>query len=197
MQRKLCLSVIASIALLQPLALRAEDQPADVLTVDSFEKGTEAPEGWEQGADIDGVKYSYEENAGSQGKRSLSLQKTANRYFPIAGWSRTFKHDSGKQALSVAAKVKANKATKAVIDVQFLDAQGEMLGHEWAAYIGQKKPSDRAATHDWKKYDGAVKIPAGTKQIALSLQIYGPGTVWFDELEARYVDSVKKTDAAK
>ena len=198
MRHELCLlSIVASIALMQPVTARAEDQPPDALTIDSFEKGMDAPEGWEQGADVDGVTYSYDQNVGSEGKRSLGLQKSANRYFPIADWSRTFKHESDKPAINVAAKVKANKATKAVIDVQFLDAQGEMLGHEWAAYIGQKKPTDRVATHDWKKYNGAVKIPAGTKEIAIALQIYGPGTVWFDELEARYVDSTKKSKASK
>lgn len=45
---------------------------------------------------------------------------------------------------------------------------------------------DPPATYDWKQYQGAVAIPPGTKQILIAPQIYGPGTVWFDELKAEY-----------
>ena len=31
-----------------------------------------------------------------------------------------------------------------------------------------------------------VDIPAGTKQIIVAIQIYGPGNVWFDDVEAEY-----------
>jgi poly(3-hydroxybutyrate) depolymerase len=185
---------IQCVVLALPLAfagrLTAAQQPAEIPIVDSFETGMDAPEGWEQGATVPGVKYLYDHHVASEGKRSLSLQKSAKRYFPIAGWSRTFNHTGDKPALKVAAEVKASKATKAIIDVQFLDADGNWIKHDWVAYIGQKNPSDSVATHDWKTYDGALEIPAGAKKIGISLQIYGPGSVWFDELQIRYADSV-------
>ncbi len=81
--------------------------------------------------------------------------------------------------------MKAKDAGKAVIDVQFFDAQGASL-HEWAAYIGAKEAGDPPANHDWKEYGGMVKIPKGTKTIAVVLQMYGPGKVWFDEVKAEY-----------
>ena len=183
------LSTLAAILLLNAGATAADKLPPDVLTIDSFESGTKVPDGWEQGHDVPGVKYIFDRRIGSDGKRSLSLEKTANRYFPIASWSRTFKHNSDKPALKVSAKVKASKVTKAIIDVQYLDANDKPIEHEWVAYIGQKESTDPVATHDWKVYDGAAAIPEGTKKIGIALQIYGPGKVWFDELEVRYVDS--------
>jgi hypothetical protein len=33
-----------------------------------------------------------------------------------------------------------------------------------------------------------VEIPHGTKSIVVAPQIYGPGTVWFDDLAAEYTD---------
>lgn len=167
-----------------------DDPGKERLVEESFESGAKAPEGWQQGPPIPGVKYVYDQKTASQGDRSLSLQKSEKRYFPVAGWSRTFPHTSPRRALQVALQVKAAKATKAVVDVQFLGAGDELLQHEWAVYIGQKKPTDKVATHDWKRYEGSVAIPEGTKQIAIALQIYGPGDVWFDELEVQYVDAV-------
>jgi RNA polymerase sigma-70 factor (ECF subfamily) len=69
--------------------------------------------------------------------------------------------------------------------VKFLDASNKTLSHEWAAYIGGKKQGDPPADHDWKEYTGTVSIPAGTKRVVIALQIYGPGSVWFDEVSAK------------
>ena len=33
-----------------------------------------------------------------------------------------------------------------------------------------------------------MTIPPGTKQIIIAPQIYGPGTVWFDDLGAEYTN---------
>ncbi len=191
-------SQLWSVAILCSLSvglLSAEEPAPDVLIADSFESGTAAPEGWKQGAAVPGVTYVYDHRVAADGERSLSLQKSANRYFPIAGWSRLFPHDSDKPVIKVAAKVKAAKANKAVIDVVFLDASDMWISHEWVAYIGQQESNDPPATHDWKTYGGALEIPPGTKQIGIAFQIYGPGKVWFDDLEARYFDSLAAAKA--
>ena len=109
-----------------------------------------------------GVKYVYDRRVAADGKRSLSLQKSANRYFPIAGWFKAVDYDGQHRALKMAVKVKASKVTKAIVDAQFYDANGQMLNHEWLAYIGQKEDNDPIATHNWKTYEGAAEIPAGT-----------------------------------
>jgi predicted esterase len=165
---------------------------AKFLIADTFEKGGAAPEGWEQGAAIPGVKYVWERKAASHGERSLGLRKTEDRYFPIAQWMRTVPHQEKAPDLKVSVKVKAVKATKAIVDVLFFDGQGGMVGHDWAAYIGAKNDGDKPVTHDWKKYDRTVAIPDGTARIGIGLQIYGPGSVWFDELLVKYVDDAKE-----
>jgi len=182
---------LAALLLLACGGVLAADEAKDVLISDSFEKGDDAPEGWKEGLAIPGVKYVYDKRIASEGERCLSLQKTANRYFPIAAWSRVVKHEGGRPVLLVTAKVKAARSAKAIIDVAFLDAKGEWIKHEWVAYIGQKEPGDPVATHDWKTYRGAAEIPNGTQQILIALQMYGPGKVWWDEVQARYIDSIE------
>jgi poly(3-hydroxybutyrate) depolymerase len=169
----------------------------DVLVNDSFEQGTKVPDGWKEGQAVPGVKYIYDQAQGSHGKRSLSLEKKEKRFFPVAGWSKVFERRGEKKYLRISANVKAKDCTKSVIDVQFIDARRNVTQHEWVVYIGQKEQGDRVATHDWKEYSGTVEIPEGTKQIDIQLQIYGPGRVWFDELNARYLDSPDQDSSAK
>jgi predicted esterase len=83
--------------------------------------------------------------------------------------------------------VKAVDAAKAIIDVAFLDERGKSLGHKWAAYIGSQEDGDPPANHDWATYSSVILAPPQTKKLAIGLQIYGPGSVWFDELEIRQV----------
>jgi hypothetical protein len=158
----------------------------NILKNSGVEAGGEAPEAWEQGAAIDGVAYSWDKAAAFEGKASLRIEKTANRYFPIAQWSQTVDRTGSSSALAVSAQVKAEKMTKAILDVIFLDKDGQWISHQWASYIGSKKNGQPPANHDWKKYAGSVKIPPKTAKITIALQVYGPGKVWFDDVQARY-----------
>ncbi len=154
---------------------------------DSFEKGEDAPEGWRQWDKIPGVQYLYDKTTAHEGSASLCFKKTAKNYFPIASWGREFAYDGASRALDLSAWIKADKAFKAVIDVQFIDAAGN-LTHKWAAYVGAKNAGDPPANHDWKEYSDTVAIPKGTKRLAIAFQIYGPGTVWLDSLTLSYSD---------
>jgi len=118
------------------------------------------------------------------------------KYFPIAQWTRKIEHTNEAKKLSVSANVLAKKAHKAVIDALFLDDNGEWIKHEWTSYIGAKNDGDPPANHKWKKYAGTVEIPENTKSIVIGLQMYGPGTVWFDELEVAYASDDNQTKAA-
>lgn len=179
----------AAITLVMLLTGVSHAQQASTLLTDGFEEGTAAPEGWKKGAAIQGVKYYYDKRLAKTGSRSLSLQKSANRYFPIAQWSRTVPLDGDVRAIKVTSQVRARKATKAIVDVMFLDSSGDVTSHKWASYIGAKEANDPPADHDWKEYSADVVIPAGTKKIMLGLQIYGPGKVWFDDLEVKSVET--------
>lgn len=158
----------------------------NILQNAGFEEGDQSPAHWSQGAEIDGVQYIWDKKKGQRGKASLCLHKTAQRYFPIAQWYQVLDRKGDKTALRVSAQVKAERVTKAIIDVIFLDEQGEGIGHHWASYIGAKEANDPPANHDWKEYTGRVEIPQTAKKIQIGLQIYGPGKVWFDEVRAEY-----------
>ena len=164
---------------------------------EDFERGTKTPKGWQSGAAVKGVSYIWDKKIAFKGKGSLCLAKTEQKYFPIAQWFKKFSHDEVSKKLEIKLKVKAERMTKAVVDVQFTDENGEWLGHERACYIGARTVSDKPVTHDWKDYDGQVAIPDGTKTIILALQIYGPGTVWFDELTGNYLPEKKVLEKDK
>lgn len=151
-----------------------------------FETGDDEPEGWEPGTPVPGVKSTWDKSVHREGKASLCIEKTANRYFPIAQWTQTIERKGDDPVLEVSAQVKAQKMTKAVLDVLFLDKDDQWISHKWAAYIGAKKAGQAPATHDWKPYAGKVDIPPGTARICVALQVYGPGKVWFDNVQARY-----------
>ena len=160
--------------------------------VDGFEIGRTVPAGWRRGRRVQGVEYIWDKKTAFTGKASLCLKKTVERFFPIAQWARRFTHDGTSQKLQLSAQIKAKQVAKGVIDVQFIGTDGKQSSHRWAVYIGAKKAGDPPANHDWKEYIGTVSIPEGTKSIVIALQIYGPGTVWFDELNVDYVKPEKK-----
>ncbi len=163
-------------------------QAGKSLLYEDFETGDDVPDGWQKGAQLKGVIYIWNRAAGYNSKSSLCLRKTANNFFPVAQWHRTVEHSALNKQMQVTVQVRAMKAAKATVDIQFLDDSGQLIEHKWAAYIGAKEQGDKPATHDWKQYSGIVDIPDRTKQITFALQIYGPGAVWFDDLKAEYVD---------
>jgi RNA polymerase sigma-70 factor (ECF subfamily) len=174
-----------------PTAQLASQGKADrksLLTNGGVEDGTgDSPKAWTVGAKVPGVQYIWSRDTGHKGKASLCLKKTAQRYFPIAQWSQKVDSKGDSPRLKVSAWVKADQATKAILDAQFLDSEGNW-SHAWVAYIGPKEPDKPPFTHDWKRYEGVVAIPPGTKQIIIAPQIYGPGKVWFDDLGAEYTN---------
>ncbi|SIO38841.1 RNA polymerase sigma-70 factor, ECF subfamily [Singulisphaera sp. GP187] len=173
------------------VALNAEpDSPLSLVNPGVEEGDERQPNGWSKGNAIRGVSYLWSRDTAHEGKASLCLKKSENRYFPIAEWSQTVTRTGDSPRLKVSAWIKADRAGKAILDAQFLDRKGEW-SHAWVAYIGAKESGDPPVTHDWKRYEGVVAIPPGTAKIVIAPQIYGPGTVWFDDLGASYT-----TDAA-
>jgi len=169
----------------------ARDDVKSILSNGGFERGDAkgpSPDGWETGAELAGVEYHWDRTVAHRGRASLHFKKTAQRYFPIAQWSQGVKRAGAAPSLKVSAFVKARKMTKAILDVQFVDRDGKQT-HHWAAYIGAKKVGAPPVTHDWKMYEGVVKIPEGTETIIVAAQIYGPGEVWFDDVVADYSDA--------
>ena len=170
-----------------------------------FEEGdtkSQAPDGWKTGGAVWGpwrliqaprnVEYGWDRNVAHQGRASLHLGKKVVDYRPPYGqWFQEVRRTGTSPRLKVSTFVKAKKATKAVVEVQFLDKNGNRrwLSRTWAIYIGSKDKGDPPATHDWKRYEGVVEIPKGTENINIAAQIYGPGDVWFDDIEAEFTDA--------
>lgn len=173
-----------------------------LLLEDGFEKGTSKPNGWRKGNSVPGVKYVYQKKSAKSGKRCLGFEKSADRYWPFAQWSRNIKKQKDmKPGLKVVAQVKAEEAMKAIIEIQFLDRNGDQFSKEWAVYIGSGGDGDPAADHDWKEYANEFEIPAGTDRMRVALQMWGPGKVWFDDLQISFIDEVadapeEETEAA-
>src|SRR5262249_1049004 len=99
----------------------------NILLNPGMEEGDKAPEHWSQAADLEAVEYLGDRANGYKSKSSLCLHKGANRYFPIAQWYQIVERQGTKGKLEVSAQVKAEKATKATIDVIFLDEKDEMM----------------------------------------------------------------------
>lgn len=159
----------------QPESHEASDD--NILLADSFDN----PALWTKGQAVKSVRYLIDKKNGSDGKNSLCLRKTEKRYWPIAQWSRSCEYKGNAKQLEISAKVRALKAAKAIIDIQF-QATGTGLSHQWAAYIGPENENDRPVTHNWKSYSKTITIPDNVAAITVALQMYGPGSVWFDEL---------------
>jgi hypothetical protein len=185
-------------SLLSSPQLAHADEPAENLLKNSSLDGDPFSDtSWTKGNAIDGVEYGHDHRKGEGDKPNVSLKikKTANRYFPIAAWEQTIDNTPGMPAITVSAKVKSIKVTKAVIDAIFLDEHGDPMEHKWVSYIGSKK-GNKPLDHDWKEYSGTVAIPSGCSKITISLQEYGPGTVLFDDITAAFEEDASKiTDA--
>ncbi len=194
--RNSCLQIFALMSTFGFSSEVLSQAPVSLLK-DSFEEGKAAPDGWSKGATIDGVKYLYDKRIAKSGERSLCLEKTAQRYFPIAQWSRELPHSGESATLKVSIQVRAQKATKAIVDVMFLDGNGKSISHKWACYIGSQEDGEPPATHDWKDYSAEVEVPPETKTLAIGLQIYGPGKVWFDDLDVTYVRPEPENEGEK
>ncbi len=158
-----------------------------------MEDGQDIPAAWHKGPAVAGVELTWDRTTAHAGKASLCLKKTAQRYFPIASWnqSTTVEPAGDARKLRVRCWVKAQAVTKAIIDVSYLAGgknEGATPGHAWAVFLGQKQPTDPLATHDWKLYESTVQVPARASQVGIAFQIYGPGTVWFDDLEVAWLE---------
>jgi len=166
---------------------KVEEGPRSYALRDGFETGHNVPDGWKRMRKVDGVRCFWDKKVACEGKASLCLKKTPKTFLPIAGWYKTLPCEQDAPGLRLSVKVKAENAYKAVVNVQFLDAYGADMAHRWAVYIGARSAADPPVSHGWKEYEGTVPIVGGATKIRIALQIYGPGTVWFDDLRLSYV----------
>lgn len=180
MQRVMCLpiAVLFLICLSNLNSLHAQQ----VLLQDSFESGDNVPENWFKGAAIPSVEYLWDETNASDGTRSLGFKKTDRDFSAVAQWVRKFDYDSGTQNIDFSAMIKARGATKAAVELEYLNLAREVIGKESIIKIGPKDASDRGVSHNWKRYSAIANVPEQTAQIVIALQLIGPGSVMFDAI---------------
>lgn len=167
--------------------------PARVMVVNGgFEAGMqEIPDGWQRNNALPGVEYAWDRATARKGTSSWRFTKTPFSFFPIAQISQTKIVEPVPDRIKVSAWIKASKATKAVVDVQY--QIGEEWQHQWVIYVGRRSPENIPADHDWKLLEGVADPPPTATRFRIALQMYGPGTVWFDEIQVETTTEARKT----
>ncbi len=155
----------------------------NLLANGDFEKGEGlVPEPWtlrKEGL----ISFEWADGLGYEGSRGVHIAKTEGK-FPYASFLQTIAAPGDDCLVQLSAWVKAQDVGKAVLDLVFLDEHDEWVYHIWVRTIGE--PWDDG-TNDWKQYVDYAYVPAGTKKIEVSLQMYWPGELWVDDVELREV----------
>jgi hypothetical protein len=60
---------------------------------------------------------------------------------------------------------------------------------QFAIYIGDRTGPNGSVSHDWQQYKSFVKVPTTESEVMVSLEMYGPGTIWIDDVTASFSDS--------
>ena len=160
-----------------------------MLTNGGIEDGeANAPQAWSQGAAVPGVEYLWSRDTAHGGKASLCLKKTAQRYNPIGQCRQIVDRVGDAPRLKVSAWVKAEQSSMAILDVQFLDAEGGWT-HAWVAYIGAKRTMIHSSPTTGSVTEKSSRFRRARHKSSSRRKSYGPGTVWFDDLEAAYTNA--------
>ena len=134
------------------------------------------------------VKFGIDSGEKHSGKASLKFEKKENRYFPIQQLVGSLRSKIAvTRRFETTAWIKANQAGKLTMKAVFMDSSGESIGGGFVTYVGETGGSGRV-THDWKKFRSVVDVPASTKSLTFSIEMYGPGEVWIDDVSANFVD---------
>ena len=166
-----------------------------------FETGEALPNLWEKDsmlgdAEAMGVSVSRDTAVAHSGKSSLRFDRTTKRYNPVLVMNQAIPFDATAKKIKLGMWVKAVQAGKATLAVWFMK-EGGIEKIEWGGYVQAKGENPMARIeHDWKLYDSVLAIPEGTDGITISLQMYGPGKVWMDDVTAEYVSDATPLKSA-
>ncbi len=141
------------------------------------------------------VTISLDRQTFKTGKASLKFEKSEKRFYPVALTAQQIPYDGKAKRLKVGVWVKAQSVAKFTLAV-IMSGAGDDGKIDWGAYVGDTKGATNLTDHDWKYYTSVVAIPAGIREITLALQMYGPGTVWVDDVMAQYVPDDTPVKAA-
>jgi predicted esterase len=132
-----------------------------------------------------GIEMEIDRKVAHGGSASVRFRKTRVSFNPIRYLAQAVTRDSEQRRIEVGVWVKAENARKACVAIGFeADGTGTVA---WGAYVGEAKEGDKPANHGWRRYTSVLAIPPGTESLNVMLQMYGPGTVWLDDVTVRYV----------
>lgn len=148
----------------------------DLVTNGSFENAdakSALPAGWGGDKRV----YSRAEGAGREGGATLKFESSdPTRYVlctqtvPVRpGWKYCFSGWVKTREIS-------GEESGATLCMEWSDAQGKWLGGSY--------PSGVKGTHDWRRVEGIVRIPAEARTVRLSCYVRRgmTGTAWFDDV---------------
>ncbi len=114
------------------------------------------------------------------GKASLRFSKTDTWFNPVLIYNQNVPVTNRTGRLKIGLWVKAQNVAKATM------AAGFDGNRELGAYIAGSTPTD-SVSHDWKRYEAVVAVPANVLEAEVFLEMYGPGTIWMDDVTASFV----------
>ncbi|MGI8907086.1 MAG: serine/threonine-protein kinase [Candidatus Sumerlaeaceae bacterium] len=147
-----------------------------------------SPAHWKKYAPMGGVEYVWDRGVAHSGKASLCIKTKRQLDFRVY-WQQAIPVDplrpKNADYLEIGVWVKAQQLMDAKLYLEFRDTKGGSL-KAWTQYIGPKEPWEPPVDQDWKHYTTHVAIPPKYPHIDVVLALYGPGTVWFDDVTLRY-----------
>ena len=123
--------------------------------------------------------FSHATDAVHDGTRSVKIESTQPRG-TLCRWLSVLAAipvTPGPFSVGGFVKTQAEKQGVARLTLTFWDASGAYIpgsAHDIAPGLD--------ATHDWTAVGGQVTAPPGAAFLRLELRLFGPGTVWFDDL---------------
>lgn len=179
------LALVAMLVVPRSSALESAPQSGgNLVSNPGFEQGLDKWTRANLGGHSDDVTFAIDTATKHGGNASLKVTKSVGRFWPVQMVGQGGVGTSGiTSRLKVTLWAKADRTTKLTLAVHFR-AGAETKHIEFGSYVGGDEP----VTHDWKQYEKVVAVPDGTQSLALFLQMYGPGEVWIDDLDVRYVD---------
>jgi len=159
---------------------------ANILANPGFEDGLSNWTPANLGGSNTGVDFAIDSEIKHSGKNSLRMQKTENRFLPVFLLGQPVVGTGNiNKRLKTTVWVKAEEAYKATIAVYF-NSPSETKEIKFAAFVGVND-AKQPVSHDWKKYESIVDVPDGTVSLSVYAEMYGPGTVWMDDVSCEYV----------
>lgn len=185
--KRVVFGVIATFAIFIAVAgtKMAFSQGKNLVQNAGAEQGEEgAPASWGKAVfpsamSLDGVDYIWHSSIAHSGKRSLCFKKTENRFFPVAQWSQSVPYTSAARQVKVGVWIKTREAKKTTLTVSCVGKDGQNLSRE---FIAQVNDNGAPITQNWKRYDATMAVPAGTTELLVTPEMYGPGVAWFDDI---------------